>query len=58
MSAPFATTLAIVAAGRATTVAEPRAIGDRLEALPLADAAEALVLLEPALEAIRHKAAL
>jgi hypothetical protein len=56
--APFETTLATVAAGRAATVAELRTLADRLDALPLDVAAEVLVLLEPAIVVLRQQAAL
>jgi hypothetical protein len=51
-------TLGAVAAGRATAVADLRRLADRLEALALDDAAEALVLLELVLGELRHHAAL
>jgi hypothetical protein len=40
---PYDTTLHAVATGRAATVAELRRLADRLEALPLEDAAEVLI---------------
>jgi hypothetical protein len=55
--APYETTLATVAAGRAATVAELRRLAARLEHLPLADVAEVLVLLEPVLDDLRRQAA-
>jgi hypothetical protein len=48
-SSPGEGTLAAVAGGRADVVAELRSLADRIEHLALADAAEVLVLLEPAL---------
>ena len=50
-------TLATVAAGRTALVARLRAIAARLEALPL-NAAEVLLLLEPAAAAFEQHAAL
>jgi hypothetical protein len=47
--APDETTLATADAGRAVTVAQLRSLADRLGYLALADVAEVLVLLEPAL---------
>ena len=55
--APYETTLATVAAGRAATVAQLRRLADRLDQLPLADVAEVLVLLEPVLDDLRRQAA-
>jgi hypothetical protein len=53
--APSETTLATVDAGRAGTVAQLRSLADRLEYLALADVAEVLILLEPALSDLwRH----
>jgi hypothetical protein len=51
-------TLDTLAAGRAATVADLRALAARIELLPLEDAAEVLVLLEPMLAALRRQAAL
>jgi hypothetical protein len=51
-------TLATLAAGRAAAVAELRALATRLDELPLAALAEVLVLLEPALDALRRQPAL
>jgi hypothetical protein len=45
-------------AGRARTVAQFRTLADRLEHLALTDAAEVLVLLEPALSGLWRQAAL
>jgi hypothetical protein len=56
--APYETTLATVAAGRAAAVAELRTLADRLERLALDDAAEVLVLLESVLDDLRRQAAL
>jgi hypothetical protein len=56
--APYETTLATVAAGRAAAVAELRRLADRLAALPLDTVAEVLVLLEPTLDDLRRQAAL
>jgi hypothetical protein len=53
-----AATLATVVAGRGAAVAELRQLADRLERLTLDDAAEVPVLLEPALDDLRHQAAL
>jgi hypothetical protein len=50
--------LATVAAGRTALVERLRTIASRLEALPLDSAAEALVLLEPAVAAFEREAAL
>jgi hypothetical protein len=58
-AAPFyAGTLDTVAAGRTATILEIRQLADRLEALPLTDAAEVLLLLEPAFDNLRCQAAL
>jgi len=53
-----ADTLATVAAGRASAVAQLRELAARLETLPLAAAAEVLVLLELTLDDLRQQAAL
>ena len=58
MDAPYADTLATVAAGRAATVPELRQLAARLEALPVDAAAEALIRLEHALAALRAEATL
>jgi hypothetical protein len=58
MPEPFADTLATVAAGRTAAVAELRELAARLEALPLDDVAEVLVLLEPTLHDLRRQSAL
>jgi hypothetical protein len=58
MPEPFADTLATVAAGHTALVTRLRALAGRLEELPLAAAAEVLVLVEPALEAFERQAAL
>ena len=58
MPEPYTDTLATVAAGRAAAVAELRQLAAALEALPLAAAAEVLVLLEPVLDDLRRQAAL
>lgn len=58
MPEPYADTLATVAAGRTTMVARLRTIAARVEVLPLAAAAEVLVLLEPAMDALERQAAL
>jgi hypothetical protein len=58
MHEPYADTLAKFAAGRTATVTRLRAIANRLEALPLDDAAEVLVFLGPAVDALERKAAL
>jgi hypothetical protein len=55
---PSADTLATVAAGRAAAVAALRTLADRIERLALPDAAEALTLLGPALDALQRQAAL
>jgi hypothetical protein len=55
--APYETTLATVAAGRAAAVAELRRLAVALEALPLDAVAEVLVLLEPTLDDLRRQAA-
>ena len=58
MPEPYADTLATVAAGRTALVARLRAIASRVEGLPLDAAAEVLVLLEPAVEALDQQASL
>jgi hypothetical protein len=58
MDAPAADTLATIAAGRTATVTRLCAIANRLEALPLDDAAEVLVFLGPALAGLEQQAAL
>jgi hypothetical protein len=58
MDAPAADTLATIAAGRTATVTRLCAIANRLEALPLDDAAEVLVFLGPAVDKLERKAAL
>jgi hypothetical protein len=55
---PYGQTLATVAAGRTAAVGQLRQLATRLEQLPLDDAAEVLVLLEPALDDLRRQAAL
>jgi hypothetical protein len=57
-SPSYAGTLDTVAAGRTATLLEIRQLADRLEALPLTDAAEVLLLLEPAFDHLRRLAAL
>jgi hypothetical protein len=54
----YADTLATVAAGRTALVARLRTIAARVEELPLAAAAEVLVLLEPRVAAFEQQAAL
>jgi hypothetical protein len=55
MTDPYSKTLARVAEGRAASVAQLHALATRLEQLPLEDAVDALLLLEPALaELARH----
>lgn len=54
--APYESTLATVDAGRAGTGAQLRSLADRFEHLALADVAEALVLLEPALSDLWRQA--
>jgi hypothetical protein len=56
--APYETTLATVAAGRTAAAGQLRQLATRLEQLPLDDAAEVLVLLEPALDDLRRQAVL
>jgi hypothetical protein len=56
MADPFADTLAPVAEGRVATVARLRTLATRLEQLPLEDAVDALLLLEPALAALALQA--
>jgi len=51
--APYETTLATVAAGRAAAVAQLRELAGKLEELPLDSVAEVLVLLEPTLDDLR-----
>jgi hypothetical protein len=58
MPEPYADTVATLAAGRIALVARLRTIANRLEALPLDDAAEVLVFLGPAVDALERKAAL
>jgi hypothetical protein len=58
MPEPYADTLATVATGRTALVARLRTIAARVEALPLESAAEVLVLLGPAVDALERKAAL
>ncbi len=43
-----------IAEGRATAVRELRDLADNLERMPLPDAAEALMWLEPSLAALRR----
>jgi hypothetical protein len=52
MTDPYSEALSRVAEGRAASVARLRALATRLEQLPLEDAVEALVFLEPALVAL------
>jgi len=47
---PYETTLATVAAGRATTSSELSTLADRRDALPLDAAAELMMPLEPVLD--------
>ena len=54
---PFTDTLPTVAAGRTALVARLRTIATRIEELPLDAAAEALILLEPAMAALEQQAA-
>jgi hypothetical protein len=49
MAEAYADTLTRVAGGRAATVARLRTLATRLEQLPLEDAVDALLLLEPVL---------
>jgi hypothetical protein len=56
MDEPSADTIATVAAGRTAVVAQLRQLADLLEALPLDDVAEVLVLLEPTLDDLRRQA--
>jgi hypothetical protein len=56
MDAPAADTLATIAAGRTATVTRLCAIANRLEALPLDDAAEVLVFLGRAVDTLERKA--
>jgi hypothetical protein len=53
-----AATLATVVAGRGAAVAELRQLADRLGRLALADAAEVLIRIEPALAELRRQDAL
>ncbi len=55
---PYDTTLHAVATGRAASVAALRRLAERLEALPLDDAAEVLIRIEPTLRAFEQQAAL
>jgi hypothetical protein len=55
MPVSYADTLATLAAGRTATVVRLRALAARVEELPLDAAAEVLVLLEPALAAVRQR---
>ena len=52
----FAQTLPRVAAGRAAVVARLHALATHLDQLPLAAAAEVLILIEPALAAFERQA--
>src|SRR5262245_2676815 len=54
----YGPTLAVVAAGRTAALHQLRQSAGRLDQLPLDAAAEVLVLLEPALVALRRQAAL
>ena len=54
----YRTTLPTVAAGRAAVVARLRILATRLEGLPLADAAEVLMLVGSALATFERQAAL
>ena len=54
---PYTETLARVAEGRAASVAQLHALATRLEQLPLQDAVEALVFLEPVLAELTWQAA-
>jgi len=53
-----AATLATVVVGRGAAVAELRQLADRLGRLALADAAEVLIRIEPALAELRRQDAL
>ena len=56
MPEPYSATLASLNSGRAATVARLRVLTERLEQLPLDDAVEVIVLLEPALAAFDRQA--
>jgi hypothetical protein len=57
MAEGFAETLTRVAEGRAASVAQLHALATRLEQLPLEDAVDAVVFLEPALAELAWQAA-
>jgi hypothetical protein len=57
MTDPYSETLTRVAEGRAASVARLRVLATRLEQLPLEDAVDALVFLEPALAELAWRAA-
>jgi hypothetical protein len=57
MTDPYSETLTRVAEGRSASVAQLHALATRLEQLPLEAAADALLLLEPALAELAWRAA-
>ena len=57
MTDPYSETLARVAEGRAASVAQLGTLAARLEQLPLEDAVDVLVFLEPALAELGRQAA-
>jgi hypothetical protein len=57
MTDPYSETLARVAEGRAASVAQLHALATWLEQLPLEDAVDALVFLEPVLADLAWQAA-
>ena len=57
MTDAYAETLARVAEGRAASVAQLHVLATRLEQLPLEDAVDALVFLEPVLAELAWQAA-
>jgi hypothetical protein len=57
MTDPYSDTLARVAEGRAASVAQLHTLATQLEQLPLEDAVDALIFLEPVLADLAGQAA-